>query len=409
MTEPNQSKVPKIRFKGFEGEWEVKTLGELGRVATTKRIFMHQTSETGDVPFFKIGSFGRDPKLFISNSLFQTYKTRFPFPQNGDLLFSVIGSIGRVVEYTGEDEYFQDSNIVWLQHNGAVVNSFLKQFYSIVKWSGLEGSTITHLYNRNILETKIDLPSQREQTQIGGYFREVDRLIELEQRKHDKLVTLKKAMLQKMFPKPGTTTPEIRFKGFKGDWHEKKLGDVMEVGSVKRIHQSDWTTSGVRFLRARDIVSAFKNEKPSDVLYISPEKYVAYSLLSGKVELGDLLVTGVGTIGVPYLITNTEPVYFKDGNIIWFKNNGAFDGDFLFYSFVGERIQNYIKESAGTGTVGTYTISSGKSTPLASPQKEEQQKIGHYFRTLDSLISQHALQLQKLKQLKAACLERMFV
>jgi len=76
----------------------------------------------------------------------------------------------------------------------------------------------------------------------------------------------------------------------------------MPVGSVKRIHQSDWTTVGVRFLRARDIVSAYKKEDPADVLYISQKKYDEYSALSGKVEAGDLLVTGVGTIGIPYLI-----------------------------------------------------------------------------------------------------------
>jgi type I restriction enzyme S subunit len=186
-------------------------------------------------------------------------------------------------------------------------------------------------------------------------------------------------------------------------------GEIMDVGSVKRIHQSDWTKAGVRFLRARDIVSAYKNEDAADILYISQAKYDEYSVLSGKVELGDLLVTGVGTIGIPYLITKIDPVYFKDGNIIWFKNNGTLNGDFFYYSFIGERIQEFIKESAGTGTVGTYTISSGKDTPLNSPLLEEQKKIGTYFRTLDELISQHATQLQKLQQIKSACLERMFV
>ena len=253
------------------------------------------------------------------------------------------------------------------------------------------------------------LPKKEEQTKSGEYFRELDRLVGLHQRKHDKLVTLKKAMLQKMFPQPGSTTPEIRFKGFSGEWVEKKLGEVMAVGSVKRIHQSDWTKSGVRFLRARDIVSAYKNEDPADVLYISQAKYDEYSVLSGKVELGDLLVTGVGTIGVPYLIRKNDPVYFKDGNIIWFKNHGMLNGDFLYYSFIGERIQNYVKESAGTGTVGTYTIGSGKDTPLTAPLSDEQKKIGTYFRTLDELISEHAIQLQKLKQIKSACLEKMFV
>ena len=120
--------------------------------------------------------------------------------------------------------------------------------------------------------------------------------------------------------------PAIRFKGFTDAWEQRKLGDMMNVTSVKRIHQSDWTDSGVRFLRARDIVAAAKNEEPDDYLYISKEKYEEYSALSGKVGVSDLLVTGVGTIGVPYLVRNLEPLYFKDGNIIWFQNSDKIDG-----------------------------------------------------------------------------------
>ena len=156
---------------------------------------------------------------------------------------------------------------------------------------------------------------------------------------------------------------------------------MMNVTSVKRIHQSDWTDSGVRFLRARDIVAAAKNEEPDDYLYISKEKYEEYSTLSGKVGVSDLLVTGVGTIGVPYLVRNLEPLYFKDGNIIWFQNSDKIDGKFLFYSFSAEQIQGFINESAGIGTVGTYTIESGKKTPISLPDQIEQAKVGEFFQS----------------------------
>jgi type I restriction enzyme S subunit len=202
--------------------------------------------------------------------------------------------------------------------------------------------------------------------------------------------------------------PAIRFKGFTDAWEQRKLGDIMNVTSVKRIHQSDWTDSGVRFLRARDIVSASKNEEPDDYLYISKEKYDEYSLISGKVSVGDLLVTGVGTIGVPYLIRNSEPLYFKDGNIIWFQNGTKIDGDFFLYSFFGKAIQDFINESAGIGTVGTYTIESGKKTPISLPEMKEQQQIGAYFRNLDNLITLHQRKFDKLQVLKKAMLEKMF-
>lgn len=204
-------------------------------------------------------------------------------------------------------------------------------------------------------------------------------------------------------------TPAIRFKGFIYAWEQRKLGELMEIASVKRIHQSDWTNSGVRFLRARDIVAVSKNEEVSEPLFISQEKYDEYSALSGKVKIGDLLVTGVGTIGVPMLINNEEPLYFKDGNIIWFKNEDRIDGKFFYHSFNGSFIQNFIKESAGIGTVGTYTIESGKKTPILLPtQKDEQQKIGTFFSQLDTLITFHQRKYDKLTQFKAAMLEKMF-
>lgn len=208
--------------------------------------------------------------------------------------------------------------------------------------------------------------------------------------------------------KENKTKPDIRFKGFTEAWEQRKLGYLMNITSVKRIHQSDWTDSGIRFLRARDIVAAFKNEEPDDYLYISKERYDEYSASSGKVDIGDLLVTGVGTIGVPYLVDNLEPLYFKDGNIIWFQNQKKIDGNFLYYSFIGNEIQSFINASAGTGTVGTYTIDSGKKTPIRLPSKEEQEKIGVYFNNLDSLITLHQRECDQLKELKKSMLKKLF-
>lgn len=203
--------------------------------------------------------------------------------------------------------------------------------------------------------------------------------------------------------------PAIRFRGFTDDWEQRKLGELMEVGSVKRVHQSDWRDSGVRFLRARDVVAEYKNEQPDDYLYIDERMYNAYSALSGKVQKGDLLVTGVGTIGIPMLIKSDKPVYFKDGNIIWFKNKNAINGDFFYYAFISSQIQNFIKEAAGTGTVGTYTIASGKKTPIALPvNRKEQEQIGAYIGGLDNLITLHQRKLELQKKLKAFFLQNMF-
>ncbi|OFO36087.1 hypothetical protein HMPREF3050_02860 [Neisseria sp. HMSC065D04] len=203
--------------------------------------------------------------------------------------------------------------------------------------------------------------------------------------------------------------PRLRFKGFAGAWEIEKIGNLMNVTSVKRIHQSDWTSEGIRFLRARDIVAFSKGEKIEEPLFISEKKYKEYSELSGKVKIGDLLVTGVGTIGVPYLIENEEPIYFKDGNVIWFQNKNTVNGLFFYYSFLDDFIQGFIIETAGIGTVGTYTIDTGKKTPIfLPPTKPEQTAIGNFFRRLDSQIAESRAVLEKSRQLKKAMLVKMF-
>ena len=183
--------------------------------------------------------------------------------------------------------------------------------------------------------------------------------------------------------------PKLRFKGYEDAWEQRKLGSDINVTSVKRVHQSDWETEGVPFYRARDIVSEFKGEEISEPIFVSKKTYEEFSRISGKVQADDLLVTGVGTIGVPYLVKSNNPLYFKDGNVIWIQNNKKLDGYFLFYTFITNPIQNFIRESAGTGTVGTLTIETCKRIPVFIPGKREQIAVGEFFQSLDNLITLH--------------------
>ena len=246
----------------------------------------------------------------------------------------------------------------------------------------IESTGVPQLTVPQLAKYEVAFPRQLdEEEHIGAFFKQLDHLITLHQRQPFLQSPPDISLIVQLTP------PFYTF-----SWEQRKLGDMMNVTSVKRIHQSDWTDSGVRFLRARDIVAAAKNEEPDDYLYISKEKYEEYSTLSGKVGVSDLLVTGVGTIGVPYLVRNLEPLYFKDGNIIWFQNSDKIDGKFLFYSFSAEQIQGFINESAGIGTVGTYTIESGKKTPISLPNQIEQAKVGEFFQQLDNLITLHQRQ-----------------
>ena len=176
------SDIPEIRFTGFTEAWEQRKLGDYGLVQMCRRIYKDQTSEIGDVPFFKIGTFGSQPDAFISRSLFQDYRKQYPFPSVGTPLISAAGSIGRTVIYQGEEAYFQDSNIVWLDNNEKLNNVFLNSLYKKIDWK-LEGSTIKRLYNKDILNAEVCVPSTLEQCQVGSFFAHLDSLITLHQRK----------------------------------------------------------------------------------------------------------------------------------------------------------------------------------------------------------------------------------
>ena len=191
--------IPAVRFSGFSGEWKKCKLEEFGTVQTCKRIFKEQTTPKGEVPFFKNGTIGLEPDAFISRKIFEEYRELYPYPEIGDTLISVVGSIGRTAEYVGKEEYFQDSNVVWLKTNGSINKKFLKLSYQVIEWF-IEGSTVKHLYNDNILKSEIVVPeSQKEQKMIADYFEELERMITAYEQELELTKKMKKGCLQKMF------------------------------------------------------------------------------------------------------------------------------------------------------------------------------------------------------------------
>lgn len=159
------------------GEAEEFTLGDIGRVAMCKRIFKNETSETGEIPFFKIGTFGGEPDAYISRELFDAYREKYSFPKPGEVLISAAGTIGRTVTYNGEPAYFQDSNIVWLDHDESIVsNAYLKHWYRMVSWE-TDGGTIKRLYNANLLRETILVPPRPVQARIVETLNQFDALV----------------------------------------------------------------------------------------------------------------------------------------------------------------------------------------------------------------------------------------
>jgi len=152
-------------------------LGDIGKVSMCKRIMKAETSAKGDVPFFKIGTFGGKADAYISQQKFDEYKEKYSYPNKGDILISAAGTIGRTVVYDGEPAYYQDSNIVWIANDENIVsNKYLRYCYQLQPWAVSTGGTIARLYNDNISKAVIAVPSIEKQKQIVAILDRFDAL-----------------------------------------------------------------------------------------------------------------------------------------------------------------------------------------------------------------------------------------
>lgn len=158
---------------------ESKTLGWIGDVRMCKRILKSQTTDTGEIPFFKIGTFGGTPNSFIPREIFEEYRKKYNYPKIGDVLISASGTIGRTVIFDGEEAYFQDSNIVWMENDESkVLNKYLFHFYKIASWHISDGGVIKRLYNDNIKKTCIPIPCPDDQKKSLEIQAEIVRILD---------------------------------------------------------------------------------------------------------------------------------------------------------------------------------------------------------------------------------------
>ena len=360
--------------------WEQRKLGDIGRVAMNRRIFKEQTSSKGSVPFYKIGTFGGEPDAFISEELYQEYKEHFPYPKIGDILLSASGSIGKMVEYKGEKAYFQDSNIVWLDHDTSVTNVFLKCFYSVVKWAGLEGSTIKRLYNKNILETQITLPSFAEQVLIGSFFESIDNLITLHQREQNVMMTFK----------------EYRFYGsawqYKiSTWEQRKLGDVVSRFATGLNPRDNFTLNS----GGKNYYVTIKNFTHGNlVLDDNCDKIddEALALIQARSDLriGDILFSSIGRVGDCFLIEN-RPINWNINESVFVLRpvKDAVDPLYLMHTIHSERVLSVILSCVTGSTFKSIKMAQLKETNIPYPNIVEQKQIGKFITAIDNLITLH--------------------
>lgn len=157
---------------------EIVSLGDIGKINMCKRILKSQTLSEGDIPFYKIGTFGKKADAYISRDLFEEYKEKYSYPKKGEILLSASGTIGRTIIFNGEDSYYQDSNIVWLSHDeDKILNSYLYYCYQIINWNPSTGGTIKRLYNYNLININIVVPPLHVQQHVVAILDKFDTLV----------------------------------------------------------------------------------------------------------------------------------------------------------------------------------------------------------------------------------------
>ena len=391
--------VPKLRFGEFNDSWEKKKLGDVGKVKMCKRIFSSQTTEKGDIPFYKIGTFGKKADAFIDIDLYNEFKHKYSYPKVGEILMSASGTLGRTVVFDGSPSYYQDSNIVWLANNEELItNNFLFYVYQIVRYDS-EGGTIQRLYNSIISNTKFYKPSLPEQQKIASFLSAVDTKLQQLTKKKSLLEAYKKGVLQKIF------SQALRFKDEFGnnfpDWEEKKLGDIFEIESGKS--KSKYITEhGENIIvdmggisRAPSLVANKRTNYNDDFLNTN-------DLVMPKDDIGGGLI-----IGKVVEIPENDKYIFGDHIYRLTYNKGYLI--YLKYAINSYGVNKSFRQKAN----GTAQLSLNRKVVetqhIQFPILEEQQKIANFLSAIDKKIELVNTQIENTKVFKKGLLQQMFV
>ena len=406
----NQDKTPQIRFAGFTGDWEQRKLGEIGKTFSGLSGKTKEDFGSGDARYITYMNVFLNP-LANKNG---TEKTGIDKKQNqvmrGDVLFTTSSETPEEVGMSS----------VWLHDEPNIyLNSFCFGFRADLVFDYnyfafflrsqefrrkmellAQGISRYNISKNRVMDIRISLPSLLEQTRIGNFFRNLDSLITQHQQELEKLKIMKKAMLEKMFPKAGAAAPEIRFAGFTGDWERRKLGELSDV--YDGTHQTPkYSDSGVMFLSVENI----KN--------LQSEKYISKNDFEKEFkvfpEKDDVLMTRIGDVGTANVVESNEPkAYYVSLALLKHKKLNSY---FLKESISSETVKKELwhrtlhiafPKKINKNEIENVCI----SYPIDSL---EQTRIGNFFRNLDTLITQHQRKLDKLVLIKKAMLGKMFV
>ena len=407
--------IPAIRFKGFSDTWEQRKFSDITFTAGEKNKdnlpleSYSITNEHGFVPQdekFENGGTMReaDKRMYyiVSPNSFAYNPARINVGSIGyqNIGKNVIVSSLYEVFKTSEDV---DDRLLWHWFKSPDFQKLIMQLQ--------EGGVRLYFYYDKLCMGEVSLPSLEEQRKIGKLFDTLDNLITLHQRKYDKLTNVKKSMLEKMFPQNGSNVPEIRFKGFTEAWEQRKLSEIATMHARigwQNLRTSEFLDSGdYMLITGTDFIDGAVNFDTCH--YVERERYEQDKHI--QIRNGSILITKDGTLGkVAYIQGLTMPATLNAGVFnVEIKDENEVDNRYLFQYLKAPFLMDYVDKKATGGTIKHLNQNILVDFPVVLPHKAEQEKIGEYFLAIDHLITLHQRELEKLKNLKKACLEKMFV
>ena len=408
MNKKKESKVvPNVRFKGFTDDWKQRKLGE----CFTERVESMPDGELISVTINdgikKFSELGRHDN---SND----DKSKYKKVCVGDIAYNSMRMWQGASGYSPYEGIVSPAYTVLSPNSGVNSKCLAYQFKlpGMIHTFQINSQGITsdnwNLKYPALSEIEIFVSTdEEEQAKIAEYFENFDRLITFHQQKITRLIKLKKAMLEKMFPKKGSVIPEIRFNGFANAWEQRKLNEVLSFlkDGTHGTHADD--ENGPLLLSAKNI----KNGKiicDETDRRISEEEYEKIHT-NFSLEVGDVLLTIVGSIGETAILKNCSNITFQR-SVAFLRPNGTITSDFLYSEIQTQKFQNELDSRKSTSAQPGIYLGDLSEVPIVfTTNLDEQTKIGDYFNNLDHLITLHQRKIDMLKKLKSACLSEMFI
>ena len=420
-------KEPKIRFKGFSGEWEETPFSETFDSLKNNSLSRAELSDSGEVMnihygdvLIKYGECGdviKEVETFVKDEEVAKKIHQSCAIKNGDVIFAdaaednTVGKCSEVIA-NENDAIVSGHHTIACRPKKDFAPMYLGYYLNSNAYHDqllphIQGTKISSISKKAISQTEISSPiNKNEQQSVASYFHHLDVLIQSTTKKIESLKQVKAASLQSMFPQEGETTPRVRFKGFEGEWEKKTLGDCLTINNernqsnvygindVLSVSDEVGVVNQIKLLGrsyAGKSVVNYRVLKTNQIVYTkSPLKSKPYGII--KVNKGD-----IGIVSVLYA------VYDANENVY---------PDYIHYYFEPiHRINNYLLPLINKGAKNTMNISDEMALTgnIWIPSLEEQKKIADFLQALDSQITLQTLRLEKLKQIKAACLDNMFV